>query len=226
MAWCAFFVFVSGMAFQIARFLYHSRRRLRIRLKPPYGYAKETTLRSTRERWIARVAAWRVTLWGINPLMAICTCLFHICIFILPVFLLHHNAIMGLLWGITLCPYVLSDRVTDLLCGVVFFCAAFFLMRRLFIRRVRAITTFYDYLIWVIALGPFVTGFLAIHSVYDYKTLVICHLLSAQILMVVAPFTKFVHMIMFFINRFFLTGELSFGPGYRTWTQGLPKEHS
>ena len=59
-----------------------------------------------------------------NPLMAICTGLFHVCVFILPVFLLHHNSIMGQLWGLTLCPHVLSDRDTDLLCGVVFFCGS------------------------------------------------------------------------------------------------------
>jgi hypothetical protein len=45
-----------------------------------------------------------------------------------------------------------------------------------------------------------------------------CHILSAQILLVVAPFTKFFHMAMFFINRILLAGELSFGPGRRTWT--------
>ena len=218
MAWCAFFVFISGMAFQIARFFFHSRRRPRIRLTPPYGYAKRSDLRSARERWLARLAAWRVTLWGVNPLMAICTGLFHVCVFILPVFLLHHNSIMGQLWGLTLCPHVLSDRDTDLLCGVVFSCGVVFLMRRLFVRRVRAITTRYDYLIWGIALGPFVTGFLAVHAAFDYKTLVMCHILSAQVLLVVAPFTKFIHMVMFFINRILLAGELSFGPGRRTWT--------
>lgn len=125
---------------------------------------------------------------------------------------------MGQLWGVTLCPHVLSDRATDFLCGVVFSCGAVFLMRRLFVSRVRAITTPYDYLVWGIALGPFVTGFLAIHAVSAYKTLVIYHILSAQVLLVVAPFTKFIHMVMFFINRILLAGELSFGPGRRTWT--------
>jgi nitrate reductase gamma subunit len=218
MAWCAFLVFISGMVFQVARFFYHSRQRPRIRLTPPAGYAKGSDRRSDGQRWISRLAAWRVTLMGVNPLMAICTSLFHACVFILPVFLLHHNSIMGQLWGLTLCPHVLSDRDTDLLCGVVFICGAAFLMRRLFVRRVRAITTIYDYLIWAVALGPFVTGFLAVHAVQNYKTLVMCHILSAQLLLVVAPFTKFFHMAMFFINRILLAGELSFGSGRRTWT--------
>jgi nitrate reductase gamma subunit len=218
MAWCAFFVFISGMAFQITRFYFHSRPRPRIRLTPPSGYAKGSDLLSARQRWIARLAAWRVTLMGVNPLMAICTSLFHVCVFILPVFLLQHNSIMGQVWGVTLCPHVLSDRDTDLLCGAVFSCGAVFLMRRLFVGRVRAITTRYDYLMLGIALGPFVTGFLAVHATSDYKTLVMCHILSAQILLVVAPFTKFIHMVMFFINRILLAGELSFGPGRRTWT--------
>lgn len=218
MAWCAFFVFISGMAFQIARFFFHSRRRPPTRLTPPFGYAKDSGRLSTRQRWTARLAAWRVSLWGVNPLMTFCTGLFHVCVFILPVFLLHHNSIMDQIWGVTLCPHVLSDRVTDILCGVVFLCGAVFLVRRIFVTRVRAISTLYDYLIWGIALGPFVTGFLAIHAVFDYKTLVMCHILSAQVLLVVAPFTKFIHMVMFIINRFFLAGELSFGPGRRSWS--------
>jgi hypothetical protein len=218
MAWCAFFVFISGMAFQTACFFFHSRRRPRIYLTPPAGYAKRSDGISARQRWMARLAAWRVTVLGVNPLMAICTSLFHVCVFILPIFLLQHNSIMGQLWGLTICPHVLSEQATDILCGMVFSCGAVFLMRRLFIRRVRAITTIYDYLIWGIALGPFVTGFLAVHAVHNYQALVVCHILSAQILLVVAPFTKFFHMVMFFINRILLPGEMSFGPGRRTWT--------
>ena len=217
LAWCAFFVFISGMVFQIARFLNHSRRRPRIRLSPT-EHVKNADHRPTRERWVARLATWRASLLGVHPLMAICTSLFHGCVFILPIFLLHHNSIMDHVWGVTLCPHVLSDRDTDRLCGVVFLCGAVFLMRRLFVRQVRAITTLYDYLIWGIALAPFVTGFLAVHAVFDYRTLVICHILSAEVLLIAAPFTKFIHMVMFFINRIFLAGELSFGPGRRTWT--------
>ncbi|MGD9974081.1 MAG: hypothetical protein AB7S77_13555 [Desulfatirhabdiaceae bacterium] len=217
LAWCAFFVFLSGMAIQIARFFFHSRHRPRIRLAPPQGYARGTDDRPARERWIARIAAWRMTLMGVNPLMTICTVLFHVCVFILPVFLLHHNSIMDHLWGLTLCPYVLSDRNTDRLCGVVFVCGAVFFLRRLFVRRVRAITTIYDYLVWGLALGPFVTGFLAVHAGNDYRTLVMCHILSAEALLIAAPFTKFFHMVMFFINRIILAGELSFGPGRRIW---------
>jgi hypothetical protein len=42
MAWCAFFVFISGMAFQIARFFFQSRRRPRIRLTPPDGHLHQS----------------------------------------------------------------------------------------------------------------------------------------------------------------------------------------
>jgi hypothetical protein len=217
LAWCAFMVCFLGMAFQITRLFVYSRSQPRTRLALQSAYFNNNKNRSFRDKWIARLAAWRLTLWGVDPLMAGCSSLFHLCVFILPIFLLQHNSIMGELWGVTLCPHVLSDIQTDFLCSVVFACGAVFLIRRIFVRKVRAITTLYDYLIWAIALGPFVTGFLAIHNVFDYKTLVVCHILSAETLLVAAPFTKFFHMMMFFFNRIFLAGELSFGAGRRVW---------
>lgn len=216
LAWIAFAVFCLGMAFQIGRFVLLSRRRPHSRVALPVLRAPQPT--PARERWIARLARWRTGFFGMDPALALCSVLFHAAGLVLPIGLLHHNSIMEQLWGVTLCPHVLSEAATETLSWMVFGGAGFFLLRRIFLRRVRAISTLYDYLTLVLALAPFVTGYLAIHGLFDYKTNVIWHILSVQLLLVCAPFTKFSHMLYFFINRFLLGTELSFGAGRRIWS--------
>ncbi len=59
-------------------------------------------------------------------------------------------------WGCSL--WSLHESLTDGLTIVVLICVAFFMMRRIFLARVRAITSFYDYVVLLIAAGPFLTG--------------------------------------------------------------------
>jgi nitrate reductase gamma subunit len=94
----------------------------------------------------------------------------------------------------------------------------FFLLRRLFLNRVRAISTPYDYLVLLIATAPFVTGFLAFHHLFDYDTVIVLHILAGEIMLMAVPFTKLVHMPYFFINRFVLVHENTLGAGgSRIW---------
>jgi nitrate reductase gamma subunit len=94
----------------------------------------------------------------------------------------------------------------------------FFLLRRIFLARVRAISTVYDYVVLLIATTPFITGFLAYHHFFDYDTVILLHILAGEIMLMAVPFTKLVHMPYFFINRFVLVHENTLGAGgSRTW---------
>ena len=112
----------------------------------------------------------------------------------------------------------LPEAVTDGLTVIVIAGGAFFLLRRLFYTRVRAISTTYDYLVLLIATAPFITGFMAYHHLFDYDTIILLHILAGEIMLMAVPFTKLVHMPYFFINRFVLVHENSFGAGgSRVW---------
>ena len=100
---------------------------------------------------------------------------------------------------------------------MVLICGAYFLGRRLFLARVRAITTAYDYLILLIAIAPFLTGYFAYHQWFDYDAVMTLHILAGEVMLITIPFTKLGHMLFFFLYRFFIGNEYSFVPGSRTW---------
>jgi nitrate reductase gamma subunit len=216
LAWACFSIFIAGMIFQVARFFIITKIIQPVRLTPPAGYKKKKS-RLSRESLPSFAAKVRVSVAGVNPVMTAVTVLFHVSIIILPVFLMEHNMLMDTLWGISFCPCVLSETNADILAGITLSCILFFLSRRIFISRIRSISTFYDYFIILLAASPFVTGLLAIHDLFDYRTLIILHVMSVNIIMISLPFTKFVHSIFFFLNRFFIGSETSFATGSRKW---------
>jgi len=218
MAWICLTVFLIGNGYQIFNFYRLSRHTNRIRLKRPKRYRKPSARPfSGRDVLISGMARLRVSLVGLDPLMAFVTVTFHLCLLILPLFILEHAALYMINWKFNLWPLVFSQQVADFLMLYLFGCALFFLFRRIVIRRVRVLSTVHDYLMLTLTLVPFITGYLAIHHVTDYAMLITIHILSVELLLIITPFTKFAHMLFFFINRFALAGEYSLAKGRRSW---------
>jgi hypothetical protein len=86
-------------------------------------------------------------------------------------FVLAHNLLLDLSWGISLPS--LPEKVADRLTLLVILGGGFFLCRRLGLKRVRSISGVQDFLMLFIATVPFVTGYLAYHQIFDYKTMAI-----------------------------------------------------
>ena len=147
--------------------------------------------------------------------MTIMTFVFHVFLIAVPIFLLGHNMVLDQSWGLSLLS--LPESITDILTVVVLICAAFFLARRLFLARVRAITTTYDYVILLIAAAPFLTGYFAYHQWFNYDTVMTLHILAGEVMLITIPFTKLGHMLFFFLYRFLIGSEYSFAKGARAW---------
>jgi len=151
----------------------------------------------------------------VHPVVSVLTVVFHLLLFIIPIFLLAHNELFRGAFGFSLPS--LSEPVADALTIVLLMCGGFFLLRRVFVKRVRAITTAFDYVILFVTLTPFVSGFLAFHQWGDYPTVMIVHILSGELALILIPFTKLNHMIYFFLYRLLIGSEYSFGQGKRVW---------
>jgi len=216
MAWACFSIFILGMIFQAVRFFVLTKRVQPAGLPLPLRYERKK-IELSRASLPSLAAKLRVSVAGVNPLMTFVTVVFHFSIILLPVFLMEHNMLFDVLWGISLCPCVFSESSADFLTGVILACILFFLFRRIFISRVRSISTFYDYFIILLTAVPFVTGFLAVHGFFEYRSLIIMHVMSVNLIMVSLPFAKFVHSIFFFLNRFFIGSEYSLSTGSRSW---------
>ncbi len=143
------------------------------------------------------------------------TSVFHVFLISVPIFLLGHNILLDQSWGLSL--WSLPESITDILTVVVLICVAFFLARRLFLARVRAITTTYDYVILLIAAAPFLTGYFAYHQWFNYDTVMTLHILAGEVMLITIPFTKLGHMLFFFLYRFLIGSEYSFAKGARAW---------
>jgi len=113
--------------------------------------------------------------------------------------------------------WTIPETFLDLLTFAVISILLFFLYRRVFVAKVRSVTTYRDFLAWSIAAAPFITGFLAYHQYFDYNFIVNLHIFCGELMLMAIPFTKLVHMPMMVLFRSFIRNEMSFGFGTRTW---------
>ena len=212
--WIAVIIFVVGVVFQVIQFFTLTQRKdpvfLNTATSPPPKRKKRSLQRMTE--WFDSL---RKTVWRTHTSVMVMTSLFHFFLVVTPFFVLGHNILLDRAWGIRFLS--LPEWLTDVLTVIVFICAAFFLYRRLFLARVRAITTGYDYLMLLVTLSPFLTGYLAYHQWFDYRMVIFLHILSGEVMLITIPFTKLGHMIFFFLYRFLIGSEYSFSQGTRTW---------
>jgi len=207
----AFIIFILGLIFQLIQFFRLTKKKEW--LYPPLDIKRE---KKTIGKWAAFcLASLNGTLWKTDPLITVVTSVFHVFLILVPIFLLGHNILLDQSWGVSL--WSLPESITDILTLAFLICAVFFLGRRLFLSRVRAITTLYDYVILLIAAAPFLTGYIAYHQWFNYETVITLHILAGEVMLISIPFTKLGHMLFFFLYRFLIGNEYSFARGEKTW---------
>jgi nitrate reductase gamma subunit len=207
----AFIIFILGLILQLVQFF-------KLTDKKEWGFPPLETKsekKTLKKFIISCLASLNGTLWKTDPLVTIVTSVFHVFLIGVPLFLLGHNILLDQSWGLSL--WSLPESITDVLTLVVLICVAFFLARRLFLARVRAITTLYDYVILLIVVAPFLTGYFAYHQWFNYDTVMTLHILAGEAMLITIPFTKLGHMLFFFLYRFLIGNEYSFAKGARAW---------
>jgi nitrate reductase gamma subunit len=216
LVWVAFLVFILGTLYQVVRFYRLSRPKERFQVRVPFGKPPKDPDEAPEEPVLTWWQTVRLSVVGVNPVMVSVTTVFHLALVLTPFFVLGHNVLLDVAWHFSLPS--LPEAVADGLTVIVIAGGLFFLLRRLFLARVRAISTTYDYAVLLIATAPFLTGFLAYHHLFDYDTVILLHMLAGEIMLMAIPFTKLVHMPYFFINRFVLAHENTLGAGgNRIW---------
>lgn len=141
--------------------------------------------------------------------------LFHMILLFVPVFLLAHNVLFYESWNISL--WTLPEQFADILTLIILGAIVFMALRRLLVDHVRIVTTASDYLLLVVVALPFVSGFIAYHQLFQYKWMMILHILSGQLMLVLIPFTKLSHALLFFFSRAHIGMEFGQRRGTRTW---------
>lgn len=137
-----------------------------------------------------------------SPLVIIAGYIFHIGFLVVLLFFVPHiqffKNVIGFSWA------GLSSPVIDFL-SILTIAALFALLVHRLIDPVRRfLSGFQDYLVWVVTTLPLVTGYMAMHmDVMPYNTMLAIHIFTVEILMVVLPFTKLMHMFTFAMSRYY-----------------------
>lgn len=207
LVWLAFIVFFGGSAYRLVWMFLTARKD---RVIYPYMSLKYS-LRSL-SHWVVPFASLNMRM---RPVMTVVTFIFHICLIFTPIFLLAHNELLRQSWGVSL--WSLPPELADIMTVAVIVGGAFFIGRRLRLPEVRNVTTYSDYLLVAIVLAPFVTGFIAYHQWFAYKTMVTLHIVTGAIMLMAIPFTRLSHMLYFFFTRAYMGSEFGFVRNARDW---------
>lgn len=137
--------------------------------------------------------------WRVQPFFTICFFLLHFGAVLIPFFLIGHNVILQDNFGFSLpaMPQWLADLLTVFTIVGVFFITA----RRIALPEVRIVTTWYDYFILALVALPFITGLIARMNAANYDFWMICHIITGELMLILAPFTKLSHIALYFGSR-------------------------
>jgi nitrate reductase gamma subunit len=195
--WIAFMVFIIGSLLRVAMFLVASTKKDKI----IYQHFSWKYVFATLFRWLLPINKSVAK----NPIYTILGYIFHICLVVVPIWLGGHIYLWEesrFEWSWTPIPDWLADWMTIIL----LFIALFFLLRRIFSADIRLLSGFADYLLIVVTALPFLTGYFLSHGTLDGigflgDNMTLIHMLSGELMLILIPFTKLSHFVLFFISR-------------------------
>jgi nitrate reductase gamma subunit len=128
--------------------------------------------------------------------------IFHISTILVTIFLIDHIVLWEAFLGIDL-P-ALGRALADILTLITIACILILLGCRIFIHRQRSMSRKMDYILLIMVLLPLLFGYFAGHpkvNPFPWQTAMLFHILSAEALFVVIPFTKLAHIVLYFFDR-------------------------
>jgi len=98
----------------------------------------------------------------------------------------------------------IGRSLTDILTLITIGCILILIACRIFVKRQREMSRKSDYILLIMILFPFLFGFFAGHPAFNpfpWKTAMLLHILSAEALFIVIPFTKLAHITLYIFDR-------------------------
>ncbi|MDR0338825.1 MAG: hypothetical protein LBH65_00950 [Desulfovibrio sp.] len=201
-------VFFGGLLFRFVRYFYGLDWRLeRVAYRPWLGDGIKGGVHSAF-KWLIPFGTYG---WRAQPFFTVCFVLFHAGAVLVPLFLIGHNVILEETFGFSL-P-AMPQPLADVLVAATIMGAFFIVLRRIALAEVRILTTWYDYFILALATVPFVTGFIARLHVGNYDFWLLCHIISGELMLILAPFTKLSHIVLYFASRWQLGADYAIKRG-------------
>ena len=137
--------------------------------------------------------------WRTQPVATFLFFLLHFGAVLIPLFLVSHTVLLEQYTGISL-P-ALPTELADLLTVVSISALALIAVRRFMSPVLRQLNTMQDWLILLLTFLPFFTGFVARLDAGAYDFWLTLHILTGDLFLILAPFTKLSHIVLFFMSR-------------------------
>ena len=154
---------------------------------------------------ITQTIEWSIPvkrLHKLRPAFSFASFIFHIGMLLVPLFYIEHIALLrsgtGLGWP------GFGKSVADPLTLITMAALVFLFASRVVDRPQRYISEFFDYFVLGLILVPFLTGFLMSHPTLlpiPYNPMYLVHMLAAELIFVLMPFTKLAHAGLFSMLR-------------------------
>lgn len=198
MVWISVLLFFLGVCFRLYRLIKLARE------KESFIFTYLSFKYSIRS-----IAAWLIPFLPRStrksPVFYTISYLFHLLIFMVPIFLLSHVILLeeSMQWS----WITLNDKLADALTIAIIAALCFFCIRRIVVPEVKFLTRLSDFIFILIAAVPFISGFIAYHQIFAYKWAVIIHVISGELLLIIIPFSRFFHMILAPITRAYTGSE-------------------
>jgi len=206
-AWVALIVFAAGSIYRIIAMLVTGKKEPALDPSANFRGAVRSILHG--------LIPFGSTYMRRQPVFAIVTIGFHLCVIILPLFLLAHIVLWYESWQILW--WSLPDPLADLMAIWVILACIYFIVRRRVVPEVKKVTRPSDILPPAIILLTFLTGFLAYHQWGPYRPIMILHVLAGEILLIAIPFSKLGHMLFFMFSRAYMGAEFGKVLNAREW---------
>jgi hypothetical protein len=183
-------IFVFGMLLRLFEILSLGR-------KPDLSAPRDSGVSGGLKTIFTRMLP-RQTVFAREPLRILNGYVLHIGLFVVIFLYRPHVELFGGGWSGF--PSGMVDAITAITILSLFVA----LLMRVYSPVLQQISTTGDYVAWLITLLPLVTGYMAYnHLLLDYTQMLAYHILSVELLLVVAPFTKLTHMFTFVLSRWY-----------------------
>lgn len=195
--WIAFLTFIIGSLIKVTMLFFVSRKTDPI----IYKYFRWKYILATYVHWLLPLNKDVVK----NPIFTPLAYIFHICLIVVPIWLSGHITLWEesrFEWSWTPIPNGLADWMTLAFLAI----AIFLLLRRIISPHIRLISTSSDYFLLVVTALPFMTGYFVTHGTLEGvgflgDNMQLIHMLSGELMLILMPFTRLSHYLLFFFSR-------------------------
>jgi nitrate reductase gamma subunit len=207
LVWIAFIGFFGGLAWRLVTMarLAHRERVVYPTLSAKYG------ARSLLH-WMIPFAGRKMRL---HPLYTLISFGFHFCLVATPLFAAGHVLLVQQAWGLRW--WTLPEGVADVMTLAVIAACLFFIIRRLLRPEVRNVSYPSDFLLALVVLAPFASGYAAHQQWFPYAPTLIVHGFAGALCLLLVPWTRLVHLLWFTFTRAYMGSEFGKVRHARDW---------